>query len=150
MAFKRRFSQFLLFFLGMLVVVSIDQFLKYKIRQSGGFFVCNKGISFGIDAPFVVFGASLVFFAFILSICVYLYKKTPISSLLLLSLTFVGGGGASNILDRIFLGCVFDYMPLFSQKLPLFNVADVGIFIGTLLLVFILFYKNIDSDVNKL
>jgi lipoprotein signal peptidase len=142
MALKRRFLQLILFFIGMAVVTTIDQFLKRLIRQNGGFYVCNKGISFNIEIPYVTFWVALLFFIFIISICLYLYKKSALLSIFLLSLTLIGGGTASNGLDRLFFGCVFDYLRLPLKQLPLFNVADIGIFIGTCLLLFILLYKK--------
>lgn len=146
MALSKRFFQIMLFFLGMAVVLGIDQFLKNEIRQNGGFFTCNKGISFGIQMPFIFFSASLLFFGLVLGICLYLYKKSPVSSLLLLSLTLLGGGAASNLIDRFFWGCVLDYIPFLIKGFPLFNVADVGIFLGTFILFFILIFKNIHKN----
>jgi len=142
MAQKRRFSQILLFFAGISLIAAIDQFFKHKIRQNGGFFVCNKGISFNFPLPHATFWILLIFIIFVIGVCFYLYKKSAVSSHFLLSLVLIGGGTASNGLDRLFFGCVFDYVRFPLKYLPLFNLADVSIFLGTCFLLFALLFKN--------
>jgi signal peptidase II len=54
------------------------------------------------------------------------------------SLLFIMAGGLSNCIDRLLSGYVQDmFMPVFMDKLPIFNVADI--FITVFCLVFILF-----------
>lgn len=63
------------------------------------------------------------------------------SSLFLSSLILLGGGILSNSLDRLIIGCVVDYISLFWYFLPAFNLADVEIFLGSLVMIFILVFK---------
>lgn len=58
------------------------------------------------------------------------------------------GGILGNLIDRIFFGYVIDFFHfiLGSYEFPIFNVADIGIVIGTCIVVFIMlkedFYAN--------
>ncbi len=53
-------------------------------------------------------------------------------------------GASSNLLDRIKHGAVIDYLSLFS--LMIFNLADVMIFIGVIILIKNLIFKiNFDK-----
>ena len=112
-------------------VVLIDQFLKYKIRSSSGFFVCNMGISFGFEIKNILF--LLILSLFIILICYFMAIKKN-NLLFLCGMTFLLGGAFSNIVDRVRLGCVIDYIgPLFGF-FPIFNLADIAIFLGVLII----------------
>lgn len=54
------------------------------------------------------------------------------------------GGGASNIVDRIFEGRVVDFMNmgLFGLRTGIFNVADMAIMAGLFMMVFAMFRKK--------
>lgn len=47
------------------------------------------------------------------------------------------GGVLGNLIDRIFLGYVIDYLDftIFTYHYPVFNIADVGIVLGVMLLI---------------
>ena len=54
------------------------------------------------------------------------------SALWWIPLSLVIGGGLSNLLDRLFLGQVTDYLRL--GHFPVFNVADMAVTLGVLVL----------------
>jgi signal peptidase II len=58
-----------------------------------------------------------------------LYRGEPFSLALLL------GGALGNLLDRLFAGRVTDFMDVVFIHYPVFNVADMLIFFGALLLI---------------
>lgn len=135
-----------LFFLGIISsVVILDQFLKHKIRQDGGFYLCNNGISFGIQFSNFIFWLTIALFSlFILVYYVFLYKKRPplgFTIITLLGIALFTGGALSNLVDRFLVGCVLDYISLF-KPLPVFNLADVCIFLGSCFMLLFLFLKN--------
>ena len=134
------------FFLGIIsTVVALDQFFKYKIRHNGGFFVCNKGISFGIQFSDVVFWLIIaLFFLGALFYCLFLYKRGCFPHLSILIITGIAlfiSGALSNFIDRILISCVLDYISLFKPS-PIFNIADVSIFFGSFFVIFSLFFKR--------
>lgn len=129
-------------FLGLFIII-IDQLFKYKIRQSGGFYLCNSGISFGIQLPIPAFWLILGLFLFFLVVYFVFLHNTPVFSLnfLFLGLGLIIGGALSNVSDRLFFGCVLDYISFFKKFFPVFNVADIGIFGGSLFILFSLIKK---------
>ena len=59
----------------LLITVSLiifDQLSKYIVRHSGGFYVCNPGIAFGIQIPEVLLW---IVYAIIISLAIYLFFK---------------------------------------------------------------------------
>ncbi|HOG15573.1 MAG TPA: signal peptidase II [Candidatus Absconditabacterales bacterium] len=90
--------------------------------------VFNAGISRSIPIPQVVI---IVLTFLILGLLVYLYYKKQISKW---STIFLIGGAVSNLIDRVFLGGVRDFILLF-KRFPIFNLADVFINTGVVLIV---------------
>lgn len=136
-------------FLGLFVVI-LDQILKYKIRQDGGFYLCNSGISFGIQLPVPIFWLILGLFLFFLAVYfIFFHKQAFSQNFLFLGLGLIIGGALSNILDRFFFGCVLDYISVFKKFFPVFNVADISIFCGVLFIFFSL-TKKATGIVSKL
>ena len=52
-----------------------------------------------------------------------------------LGLSFIIGGGIGNLIDRMKNGYVIDF--LYLNRGPIFNIADIFVFIGVLILIFI-------------
>lgn len=107
----------------------------------------NRGMAFGMLQNarwlFIIFTSIVM-----LAIIVYMIKTKPKSKLLLTSLALVLGGGIGNLIDRIFLGYVIDYIQL-SFFSPVCNFADYCITIGTaVLMVYILFFSS-DGESSK-
>ncbi len=148
----------LLAFIIAIVAIATDQLLKLLVTstlQSGGtvtilgglvkFFYCeNKGMAFGMLQNqrwlFIVFTIAVI-----LGIIIYLIKVKPMNKVLLISLGLIIGGGIGNLIDRVYLSYVVDYIQL-SFFSPVCNFADYCITAGTIMLVvYILFFNN-ESD----
>lgn len=113
--------------LSLLLIIAFDQFSKYLIRQNDGFYICNKGVAFGVNIPEAIFLP--IWITIVVLIVLYLYKNK--SDVYFVSLIIAGA--LSNMIDRIIFGCVTDFINL--KVWPLFNVADTFIVIGAILLI---------------
>ena len=104
-------------------------------------YVENRGMAFGMLQNFRWF--FIVFtVVIILAVIIYTIKTKPSSRLLTVSLALIVGGGTGNLIDRIFMGYVIDYIQL-SFFSPVCNFADYCITIGTaLLLIYIVFFTQ--------
>ena len=72
--------------------------------------------------------------------------QTKLSHLMVFGLTFIVGGGLGNIIDRIHYGSVTDFlhMDFGIVRTGIFNLADVSIMIGAILIMLIsIFQKKI-------
>ncbi len=102
-------------------------------------YVENKGAAFGILANnrwiFMVLSVILI----VAIILVLKYSKIS-HPLFVFSASMILGGGIGNMLDRIFLGYVVDFIKVTFIDFPVFNIADCSVVVGTILLaVYIIF-----------
>ena len=107
-------------------------------------YVENRGAAFGMldDKRWVFMLLSTVG---ILAMAVFLFKFAKGERLLSLSLAFVIGGGIGNMIDRIFLGFVVDFIDFYAFPnawVWVFNVADTFVCVGAGL---IMLYVVIDA-----
>lgn len=67
----------------------------------------------------------------------YIQKEQTFTKLSSISLGLILGGIIGNLLDRIIYKKVIDYLSFtfFTYNFPVFNIADVGITVGALLLI---------------
>jgi len=108
-------------------------------------YVENTGMAFGAlkDARWVFITVSAVMIAVI---AVLIYKFHSRSKLFDVLLGLILGGGIGNMIDRIGLGYVIDFIDFcaFDFWKWVFNVADAAITVGTImLLVYLLFFDKI-------
>ena len=88
----------------------------------------------------------------IVGILVYIYIKKPKNLLLRTSLSMIIGGGIGNMIDRLFLGYVVDFIEFAFVDFAVFNIADSFVTIGTgLLMLYIIIstvkdYKGADKS----
>ncbi len=63
-----------------------------------------------------------------------------------LSLSIITAGAIGNLIDRIYKGSVTDFFDfnIFGYHFPTFNIADMSIFFGTILLFLLLIRKHPD------
>ncbi len=104
-------------------------------------YVENRGMAFGMLQNFRWF--FIIFtLAIILAAIIYVIKTKPQSRFLKTALSLIIGGGIGNLIDRVIMGYVVDYIQL-SFFNPVCNFADYCITIGTaLLLIYIIFFTQ--------
>lgn len=126
------------------VVLVIDQASKFAIRESlypgevleipgpaSLTLSLNDGVAFGLGGgsglPVVVF--SLV----ALALLAFFIAGAPSGWVTAIAGGLILGGAVGNLIDRVFEGSVTDFVSL--PWWPTFNVADIGITVGVVLLV---------------
>ena len=128
---KKYFSPIAFF----IFLILVDQLSKYLIRLQDGFYICNVGISFGIQLPTFIFW---VLWITIIGILIYFIFKNPLDTFTFYLLLILAGALANSI-DRIFFGCIIDFIDL--RVWPVFNFADIFISIGAILIIIKTFRK---------
>jgi signal peptidase II len=95
--------------------------------------VRNKGVAFGLgdDISAVVVGATVVV---LLGLLVFLASRSRRGWPIWLPAALLIGGALGNLADRVRDGAVIDFIDL--PLWPTFNLADVSIVVGVLLLLF--------------
>ena len=137
-------------------VLVLDQFTKYwvaivliegdDIHIIGGLlkfsYTENPGIAFGMlgdgSLRWVLVAISI---AAIIIVTFYILHTPASNGLLLWSLALLAAGICGNLIDRIRLGRVIDFIEVYyrSYHFPVFNVADTAITIGAALMAIELF-----------
>jgi signal peptidase II len=143
-----------------------------RIKVLGDFFqitfIENPGMAFGYD-PGNSFKLYVSLFSLLASIAlvIYLYIARNQSLSLRVSLAFILGGAAGNLIDRMFYGVFYGYAPLFYgrvvdfldfdffhftifgrtfERFPVFNLADASVTIGVLILI--IFYRHHQKETD--
>lgn len=111
--------------------------------------VCNTGIGLGIEIPRVFLVILIVLTLFLASLLLrnILHNTEKLTPTIFLGGSLLFGGALSNIVDRLRMGCVPDFFHI--GWFPAFNVADIGISGGVMLLIISLLTMNKIEKNNK-
>ena len=101
--------------------------------------VYNDGISFSM-----LTGKRwlIVFFSILILIFLYFYmKKFKENKRNIIAFSLIFGGLLGNLIDRIIHGYVIDFIDfyIFNYNYPVFNLADVALVIGFILIIYAIF-----------
>lgn len=141
----------MVYILMLIAIVAIDQITKYiavtKLLPIGSVefisgvmdftFVRNFGAAFGI-----LQGGKWMFVILTAAIAVGMviaFKRLPKdkgNNILRMSLVMILGGAVGNCIDRLFRGFVVDFFETTFMEWPVFNVADIFVVVGALLMAF--------------
>mgnify|MGYP004493385635 FL=1 len=112
-------------------------------------YVKNTGAAFSILSGKTFF-LSLISLAVCVGIVWYLIKNRPENKLMLLSVSLVLGGAVGNLIDRMLRGSVVDFFEVIFVDFPVFNVADIAITVGAvLLMIYVLFFDREKKSSGK-
>lgn len=123
-------------------VFILDQGTKYFFGLTDGIlipgvaqiaFVANRGISLGLLTGSSSWVLTLIGAAALAGAAYYLGRHVS-GKWQRVCLGMVIGGGAGNLLDRLRLGYVTDFIDLLFVRFYVFNVADAMIVVGMILL----------------
>lgn len=120
-------------------VIAADQLTKFCAGRFGLALYYNTGVSFGLFKGVNVSLLTLVSLAG-LAVFEYLLRKRGGGKVLMCGFSLMAGGMVSNIIDRLSLGHVIDwiYCPfsnIFFKNGLWFNIADVALSFGALLII---------------
>ncbi len=135
------------------IIIFLDQASKYFINNNFDSFENKDFYLFSIyliknnGAAFNLFSTNRIFLSFIsvfssIIIIYILYFKNNINNIEKYSLSFILGGSIGNGIDRVINGFVIDFIELNYVNFPVFNIADISINIGFLILLYVLIKKK--------
>ena len=133
-------------------IVLIDQFTKYLMSYNNKLFINKDFLLFKLDfvknygAAFNIFSGNRIFLScisifFSILLTYLILRKNTINTYDLYSYSFILGGTIGNGIDRILKGFVIDFINLNIINFPVFNIADLSINIGFIILLYNIF-KN--------
>ena len=136
-----------------LIIVLGDQIIKYLVSTNMFVgqsilvipnifhltYILNAGAAFGILANqryfFIIIAVLLV------AIVIYFRQKLLYQpKAVQMGIYMLLGGALGNMIDRIILGKVIDYMDF--RIWPIFNLADVAIVLGCMIIIYKLIFTN--------
>ena len=137
------------------LVVAVDQLTKYLIvtnvkpQGSSGFiphllsFVYseNRGVAFGLfqDATWLFIVLTSIVIVVFLFLLIKYYKTGKLFSI---ASALIIGGGIGNLIDRIRLGYVVDFLKFQFIDFPIFNIADCFITVGAVMFAIYVIFLN--------
>lgn len=130
-------------FLTFLTALFLDQLSKAWVYQAqpiarhfiGLQYSENYGILFGIQLPTpVIYGFTVLILLGALALFGMEARKRPLGQAESAALGLIMAGGIGNLLDRMRLGFVVDFIHI--GPYPNFNLADTWIVLGVILLLF--------------
>ena len=148
------------------LVIILDQASKYYIMEYvlseygvisfGSFFnlvrAWNTGVSFSMFNNWGGAGVILLSLISITIVCFLLYwMYKEKSKIIQISLGLIIGGAIGNVIDRVRMGAVFDFLDFYigDHHWPAFNLADSFICIGaTIIIIHGIFFIK-DKEENK-
>ena len=141
------------------MVVVADQLSKALVRSElaplgsvpvwpGVFYITyqrNTGAAFGLME-----GGRYVFIAVAVgalgAVAWYWNRSRPTAWPVVLSLGLVVGGAIGNLIDRVLIGSVTDFLDFALISFPVFNIADMALVTGTALLVMLMLFAPEEQE----
>lgn len=109
----------------------------------------NRGAAFGMMQNQKIF---FIFVAVIILGCIiYMLVKAPAQKkyvILHILLVFIAAGAIGNMIDRLSLNYVVDFIYIKAINFPIFNVADIYVTVSTVLLAIVLVFVYKDDDLR--
>lgn len=129
------------------LLVGLDQLVKYLVvvylKPVGSVTIIPKVLNFTYlennGAAFSIFAGKQIFLIILTSVALlawtyFLFFKRPKQKLELIGMILVLAGGIGNLIDRIANGFVVDYVEFTFVRFAVFNLADIFVTVGFILL----------------
>ena len=143
---KVKYNKFYFILLSTLIIL-LDQYTKYLLIINHKSLIGNDLIIFSLDyvknygAAFNLFSGSRIFLSIVsiiitISLLYIIIYNKKINNSDLLSYSFILGGSIGNGIDRITKGYVIDFINLNFINFPVFNIADISINLGLIIIIY--------------
>jgi signal peptidase II len=126
-----RVSKFLILKSKILYYPILEKYLSISsVSNTGAAFSTFQGQQ---DLLILISSLAVLFF-------VWYFAKHPIPLLEQLGWGLLLGGALGNLFDRVVYNCVIDFINIECLQFPVFNVADMAITFGTILVCYYCFF----------
>ena len=117
--------------------ISVTSFINFNL-------IWNEGIAFGLLSFDDKFYYNLITLLIVLITLIIIWLANKAKGIEKLSFLMIVGGSLGNIFDRIYYSSVPDFIDISVNNFHwfIFNVADVFISIGVILLIILEFFKK--------
>lgn len=138
------------------VLIVVDQLVKWATVQNFSlyegtevipgvfslYYIQNRGAAWGILQGRM--GFFFIVTVLVVGYMIYTFHKVPLKSRLAgISFSFILAGALGNFIDRMRLGYVVDTFRFDFINFPVFNMADVYLSIGVIMMIiYILFFEK--------
>lgn len=167
---KKNYIHFIVFFAYLLLLIAVDQITKYmavfSLKGKSSFCFINRIISFDYlennGAAWSIMSGKTWFLSIITilviillcSLCIRIETRIKIKSLKFKLLQFVLftliAGAIGNLIDRIRLKYVIDFIKLEFISFPTFNVADCYVTVSAIALIVMMVFFISEKEINKI
>lgn len=104
-------------------------------------------MEYGQSKQIIIIIANILIIYFLIRFLIKNYKS--ISQLIKISIIMIISGGTSNLIDRIVRGYVVDYIDINQIfNYPIFNIADISVVGGVILLIGYIIINTIKKQEN--
>ncbi len=165
--------RYMFYIFSLIVLISVDQLVKFLIVHNLNHtkltkfipnvisleYLENRGVAFGIFSGRLGFITILV----IVIVCVILYISykleksitkypalTKKCTILQFICIFLVAGAIGNLIDRIRLGYVIDYIKVEFISFPIFNIADCYVTLAAAFLFIYMMFFIKEDEINKI
>ena len=125
-----------------------DVFTLIKVENTGAFLGMGSELSETLRILLLIVLPIIV----LISITIYTYIDKELDKISIIGFSLIIGGGIGNIFDRIVYGSVTDFFYLdFGSifKTGIFNIADIFVTTGMILIVYPIIREQIKKYKNK-
>lgn len=127
-------------------IILINNVLEFYYLPNG-----NTGAAFGmLQGHQILFLIIAVVISVVLLFIIYHMPEDKKYRLLTVLLTFIIAGGIGNMIDRFINNYVIDFIYFSLINFPIFNVADMYVSVGTIMLVILFFFYYKEEDILKI
>lgn len=121
----------------------MNDLVRFEYAENTGAFL-SLGADMHEDVRFIVLGVLVS--VFLVALLVYMLRTRSLRGAELIALALIAGGGVGNLVDRMTMGYVVDFVSIGIDGLRtgIFNIADVAITTGMLLFLVV----RLRSDVQ--